>query len=333
MEVWGGRASLPLRSAFWGGEGEERGWRWGPADWAFISAPGSRCLPRGAGGNGAASARRSSAPGRNRSPLSVPAPSPFRPGPHGEALDGAGGPRPLRRPPRRRGSSGAGGSGVRHTGRPLPQVTVLHHPQNLTARPTSVLVWLARQGPRVGPQKQLSLRVDTTADRGSGTLEETRGGSRRKAAARRAGSAARLGEPGGVPRNARPSQGPCPRGKMRLPLRNPGKCPEVSCARSDGPTDTSARPGGQDPRRAASPRLQPSVPSIPSTAKFSLSWKKRDRAGGAVGSQHSPRAPAGTPLYLQPRFSIAGTEGERGREPGAALLLPLSRLKTKQILI
>lgn len=76
------------------------------------------------------------------------------------------------RPPRSR-LDGAGGSGVQQRGRPVPQVTVQQPPQN----PTSVLAWLARQGPRVGPQEQLSLQLATSADRGSGTPEETSGGS------------------------------------------------------------------------------------------------------------------------------------------------------------
>lgn len=162
----------------------------------------------------------------------------------------------------------------------------------------------------MGPQKQLSLQV-TSADRGSGTLEETSRGSRRKAAARRAGSAARLGEPGRRP-TPRPSQpSALTPGKNEASPEKPGQVSRGQpCPFPMGlPTPQRTRDDRTELRWTASPGLQPLLPSIPSTAKFSQSWKPRDRAGGAV--QHSPRAPAGIP-----RTSSLGSQlrRRRGRE-------------------
>lgn len=120
-------------------------------------------------------------------------------------------------------------------GRPVPQVPVQHPPEPSSAAHKRGGV-AGQAGPTRGAAEQLSPQV-RSADWGSGTPEETRGGSQRP-------EAARLGEPGrrSPPRPSQPSA--LTPGKDEA---SPEKAGQVSrgqpCPFRWAPMDTSGRPG------------------------------------------------------------------------------------------
>ena len=310
---------MPLRSGLGAGEGEERGWRRGPASWAPTSAPGSRCVPTGAGGNG---------PSLRGAPLRARGKqlAPFRPRPGhratalAAALNGAGGgprptppPAPTARVERRRWQRGAAHGPPPPTGdspTSPPKIPQSGREACWPGCPGGAHAWGRRNSsasrsrrPRIGDR-----------DPGRGHAEAP-GGKLQPV-----GQRAQLpsGSRGGAPLHARPSQAPSPPGGKRLPQGNHPKCPGAGLARPDGPIASPARPQGRDPGRGREPGA---AASGPIHGKFPSVLEDDGQSWGCGWQPAQPPScggDGGTPLYLQPRFSTAETEGGRGGEPSAA---------------
>lgn len=227
---------------------------------------------------------------------------------------GGAGRDPLRRQPRRRGLSGAGGSGVRRTGFPLPRVTAQHRPPK---PPTAAEKGAGPAAPTRGAAGTAPApgRAGRGWDPGGGMwrlLAESCSPSGRERSSRRGAGPALPSTPG-------PAKRPSPREGKRLPRGNHSpRCPGAGRGRPGGPIASPAHSGGRHPGRGREPGA---AASRPIHGEFSSVLKENGQSWGCGWQSAQPPSSGwggGTPLDLQARFSTAETEGGRRGEPGAA---------------